>query len=522
MGHTSKAPAGYQPTQQAGADAGMYGATNYMADAGKTLADTTIPGLQGVTDAMTNNPYYGMAQQGANQAADIGMNNVAPAQFGMAQSAMTAGNALGAAGQQSAQAGMTDYNNAKSYLPQVMAGYGQGAPGLVQNARAGAAQLQNSIPQATAGYGLAMPAYQQAQTMAQNTSQGYQYAPQVLQDAYSKANTVFSEGQDLAAMTIPQLLQSTFDPQNALYDRSYQQMQQQTNAGAAQQGVSGSPFAAGLASDASRNFNTDWQNQQLQREVTGAGAIGGLYSNLISGGAGAYGSLTGQGVNSYNSLNAGSAGNFANLTNAGTGQFNDLTNSATSNLRGLVGDSTSMVQNALQNQFNNVQTSSNNAVSQYGQMLGSATGAKTAGMNDLYNGSAGQMNAYGAASDLGAAGLNTMTTSAMYPNQVYANNQNQILSAYLAQIQGTNQALQPTQNAITDYSNYMKLGQSATQNAQQAAQLNNAAQASQMSGITGLAGMALAPFTGGMSLGMAGGMGGSAAGANIGNALSFA
>ena len=72
------------------------------------------------------------------------------------------------------------------------------------------------------------------------------------------------------------LLSMGFDPQNALYARTQQQVTDQTNAQNARSGLAGTPYGQGVANQTNANFNIDWQNQQLQRAATGAGAASGL------------------------------------------------------------------------------------------------------------------------------------------------------------------------------------------------------------------------------------------------------
>jgi hypothetical protein len=97
---------------------------------------------------------------------------------------------------------------------------------------------------------------------------------------------------------VQSLLAMGFDPQNALYARTQQQVQDQANAQAASSGVGGTPYGQGVANQANQNFNIDWQNNQLQRAATGAAGASGLATTGANiAGAGAQ--LEGQGVNSY-------------------------------------------------------------------------------------------------------------------------------------------------------------------------------------------------------------------------------
>lgn len=62
------------------------------------------------------------------------------------------------------------------------------------------------------------------------------------------------------------------DPQNALYDYLKGQVTENTRAADTARGVAMSPYSAGNEADALSNFEMDWQNKQLGRQVTGAGA----------------------------------------------------------------------------------------------------------------------------------------------------------------------------------------------------------------------------------------------------------
>ena len=93
-----------------------------------------------------------------------------------------------------------------------------------------------------------------------------------------------------------QVLNTGFDPQQALYNRTLQQTTDSTNANNAAYGLSNSPYGAGVADQANSNFNIDWQNQQLSRQLQ---ALSGYDSTLGAAGnvdtqAGALGS---QGLN---------------------------------------------------------------------------------------------------------------------------------------------------------------------------------------------------------------------------------
>lgn len=92
------------------------------------------------------------------------------------------------------------------------------------------------------------------------------------------------------------LLSLGFDPQQALYQRMAQQTQDQSRASQSARGIQTTPYGAGLENDAMRNFNIDWQNNQLGRAAQGAGAAGTLFGQI------------GQGVQTGQGLQAGAMG----------------------------------------------------------------------------------------------------------------------------------------------------------------------------------------------------------------------
>lgn len=158
----------------------------------------------------------------------------------------------------------------------------------------------------------------------------------------------------LAQQQIPylnQTLQTAFDPQNALYNQQLALTQNQQNVQNSQSGVANTPYGASLADLNLQNFNTNWQNNLLQRQVLGAQGAGQLGSNiagfnnvgtnflntgsgLVGQGAGLIGQGTGMQAGAPG-IAAGSAAlpyNFYN-TNAGTGlsaigQYQGLTGNA--------------------------------------------------------------------------------------------------------------------------------------------------------------------------------------------------
>lgn len=92
----------------------------------------------------------------------------------------------------------------------------------------------------------------------------------------------------------PQALAAGFDPQNALYNQKFQQNQDQSNAVNAMNGVSGTPYGAGVTNQNNTNFNLDWLNQALGRQSTAAGTAATLTNSANSAYGGA--ATAGQGA----------------------------------------------------------------------------------------------------------------------------------------------------------------------------------------------------------------------------------
>jgi len=86
-----------------------------------------------------------------------------------------------------------------------------------------------------------------------------------------------------------QIYANAFDPQSAMYDRMLQQEREQTAGNQYMRGTAMTPYGTGLANQADTNFNIDWQNAQLQRQMAGGNAMTSLYgagvNSMVQGGA---------------------------------------------------------------------------------------------------------------------------------------------------------------------------------------------------------------------------------------------
>lgn len=473
-GKTEKAPTPYQPTGQAQADQGyqnlVAGATPYAQD----IASTVVPGLQQTAANVTANPYYDYAQQGANTTANNAQ-YVAGAQYGAASDLYGLG-------------GLAAVNA----LPMAQAAAGAGQQAYDQT--------QAMIPSATRGAGMAQGAYDSAQAMINPTTLAGLYAANpALFSGFQKANETY--GAAMSAIpgltggmdSAQRILDTGFDPQGDLYNRQYQQQMDQQNALNAMYGMGGSAYGAGLAGDASRNFNIDWQNTQLQRQIAAMGAYGQQQgqvaqnlTGLLGSAAGNYANLSNAGVNQYTGLTSNAANNYANLSTTGTNNFNNLNNSAVNNL-------------------NSLTTTGNGAMQ-----------AGLANASNIFQQLADQSNqSYTAAGQQGTDALNTQMAASQLPSSTYLAQQQAQIAALQALAQGGGQALAPTESLIDDQGQYLGIGQAATAGAQNAAKINSANSAGAGAGI----GRLLGTVAGGVLGFAAGGPLGAIVGAQAGSKL---
>jgi hypothetical protein len=73
------------------------------------------------------------------------------------------------------------------------------------------------------------------------------------------------------------VMQTGFDPQQALYQRTAQQVQDQTRAAESASGVATTPYGAGIEAQTMKDFNIDWQNAQLQRQLSALSGAGSAF-----------------------------------------------------------------------------------------------------------------------------------------------------------------------------------------------------------------------------------------------------
>lgn len=92
------------------------------------------------------------------------------------------------------------------------------------------------------------------------------------------------------------------DPQKALYDRNLQRTVDTSRAGSSARGLAMSPYSAGVENEAVKNFNIDWENQQLNRQISGTNALVGAGTGTFNPTFGNQQTVAGQNQSSINAL----------------------------------------------------------------------------------------------------------------------------------------------------------------------------------------------------------------------------
>ena len=130
----------------------------------------------------------------------------------------------------------------------------------------GMMQNQYQLPQQPqAAQGMMTGANTMAGQGQQSLGQFNAAAPGLMQNAQQQGGVTQNVGNQV---TQP-LLATAFDPQNALFNQQQQLLQDQTRSAEAAQGIAGTPYGAGVEANAMGNFDINWQNQQLQRQLQG-------------------------------------------------------------------------------------------------------------------------------------------------------------------------------------------------------------------------------------------------------------
>lgn len=171
-------------------------------------------------------------------------------------------------------------------------------------------------------------------------SAGY-FAPQV-QNQINAGNQAYSAGQTA--------YNTALDPQNALYAQQRQINDDQTRANLAASGLSTSGVGVGIQNQSDQNFNTNWQAQQLQRQIYGANALNSgvnTMNNAVSGAG-----TTAQGMGQLYGQAAGNQGLAGatpyNAQNVMAGNQNTALTANSQNLQNYLAPGQQSIGNALQ------------------------------------------------------------------------------------------------------------------------------------------------------------------------------
>jgi hypothetical protein len=206
----------------------------------------------------------------------------------------------GGGGQQQQPASFSQGGNPAAYQPTAQPYADTQYQTLLNNLYWPSLGSLNAVSSSTGGAGAAGWAYPYAQNAAYNIganpyaqegigaaeSLAQNFAPQLSSFGGGLLNAgqgLLNAGQQELGMA-PQLFAAGADPQQALYDSSFNRITQAANAANASSGVAG-PYAASTITDAQGNFENQWQNQQLQRMLQGAQGAGqalGAGGNAIS------------------------------------------------------------------------------------------------------------------------------------------------------------------------------------------------------------------------------------------------
>jgi hypothetical protein len=396
----------YIPQAQATADQGYQGLTHTLFDqsqaglanlGGITPAGSVYPTVQQTTQNVLQNPYQNQYVQGGQNAYDFFQQGQMPNIYQGSQQLAGLGNLAAGAGA----------NPAYAQAAQIGAGQSGGFQGAVQ-------QLLGDIFN---------PNYQNA------IGQGNAQAGRLFGDAFSpQYDATVAAGNTAAGKQFgagDAIRTQAFDPQNALYDRTYNRLSDQTGAGIANSGLANTPYGQSVRGNTLGNFNIDWQNQQLQRMMQGGQAAAGLDTSGIS-----------------QMLQPTQARTQAGISDIGAGlsaMLNPATaasSAAASDLGAAGGGLTSAL-----NAFLQPANAQNNA-------LGVATGAASQG--------------FGGANTLLGQGSAGMNQYAGLPYQNLNTTQGNNFGALQNQVALGNQAYALPQQVLNDLQSYLGLGQSAS------------------------------------------------------------
>lgn len=307
----------YQPTWQGGADTSLQGYFQNYQNPYMTQTPAGVTPSQyatGLLDQSMANPY---ANNYMTQAGSAG------ARYGNAADYAT-------------QAGQGLYANSGqglSMLSGLAGAAGGGNPYLnpmVQGAMQGGQSLQgvgyraldnaSSLSPMATGYANALSSFatggaSNLNDLAASTTSGILPYGQNIASSLPGMASSYAQPGNAAAGSI---LNTAFDPQGSLYNQQFQQNQEQTRASLAARGLNSSGVGLGIENQSNRDFNTNWQNQQLGRQTQGLSA----YNANAQSGYGMQAGAAGQGLSSLISASTGTFDPYVTAYNSGMSGLN--------------------------------------------------------------------------------------------------------------------------------------------------------------------------------------------------------
>jgi hypothetical protein len=193
-----------------------------------------------------------------------------------------------------------------------------GAAGADQGVQGGIANLAGSVPGANAAVN-----YLYNNPGAPGAVQGANTAGLLGQAAglqdFTQGGNLTNVGNSIVPYATA-ALNTGFDPMGNVYKQDFQQNTDQTRALLEARGIDSTPYGAGVEAQSNLNFNTNWENNLLNRETAGASTASNLLNTSasdITGGA----NLSGQAPGTYY---GGAVLPYQTAQNIGTNQLGAL------------------------------------------------------------------------------------------------------------------------------------------------------------------------------------------------------
>jgi hypothetical protein len=432
-GSGGAAPNIYIPNNLSGQDANFNTQQSYIT--GQSPWGTLAPEFGSVANNLYNDPYNTSYQNASNTAGATSgwAGNVASGGVGMlGNTAGMIGDVGGLYSQAANNPGyglaMGEAQTGGQYLMNVGTGaYNQGS------------QLASTdmgmLPAAANTYNATVNNPYNAQTIGAAAQGGQLMQGQALTD-YGNAASMSGAGNSI--------LNTAFDPQQALYNQQFQLNTDQTRAGLEARGLDTSAAGQGIENNSDQNFNIAWQNAQLGRQAQGlssAAAADQTASSLGTGAGTNYatgGAMPGTAYTGIQNVNQAALGNYVNAV-GGIGQNTNAANSMAATGAQQTAQGGAMG-------YNLAQQNTNNQIAAYGNLGNAAT-------------TYGNMYTQGAALGNSAATLQQNAGAMPYnASQTIYGNQGNALNNYQ---QAYNTGMIPYQQSIQNSLNYMNNGTNA-------------------------------------------------------------